>query len=98
MRAADIKKALKAEPFEPMRIGLSDGRSVLIRHPDQVVVSERYLFVGLATLERSPPLATPESGDAVARDGMWVNLLHVVSVESDDGAARKPKRKPRKKR
>jgi len=72
---------LKAEPFRPVRLGLSDGRSVLIRHPDQVVVSERYLFVGLAKLERSRPLATPSTGEAIAKDGLFVNLLHVATIE-----------------
>ena len=81
MRAADIKKLLKTEPFEPIRLGLSDGRSVLIKHPDQVVVSQHYLYVGLARLDTSPPLATPTSGDAIAKDWLWVNLLHVVTIE-----------------
>ncbi|MCH8153249.1 MAG: hypothetical protein IH830_12865 [Planctomycetes bacterium] len=98
MRATDIKNLLKTEPFAPIRVGLSDGRSVLIRHPDQAVVSERHLFVGLAKVQRSRPLATPRSGDVFAPDWLLVNLLQITSVEPDDGAARKPKRKPRKKR
>ncbi|MEW6251209.1 MAG: hypothetical protein AB1716_11220 [Planctomycetota bacterium] len=88
MIAADLRKILKAEPFEPVRLGLSDGRSVLIRHPDQVVVSERHVYVGLAQVERSRPLTTPRKADAIPKDWLWLSILHVVSVEPVDGQTR----------
>jgi hypothetical protein len=93
MRPADIRKLIKAEPFQPIRMALYDGRSELIRHPDQAVVSERCVFIGLATIERSGPLATPTSGDAIAQDWILLNLLQITSVEPDNGARRRPKRK-----
>ena len=96
MRSADLKKLLKLEPSAPIRLGLSDGRSVVVRHPDQVVLAERHLLVGLATIERSGPLATPRSRAAIARDWIIVNLLHIVGVEPTDGTSAKPKRKPRR--
>jgi hypothetical protein len=96
MRPNDLKKLLKAEPFAPIRLGLSDGRSVLIRHPDQAVVAERHVLVGLATIERSGPLATPRSSTAVARDWLIVNLLHIAVVESVDAANARARRKPRR--
>ena len=34
MRPTDLKKLLRTEPFSPLRLGLSDGRAVVIRHPD----------------------------------------------------------------
>ncbi|MCH7632054.1 MAG: hypothetical protein IIB59_02475 [Planctomycetes bacterium] len=88
MRPADIKKLLKTEPFSPLRLGLSDGRAVIIRHPDQVVVAERHLLVGLARIARSTPLQTPRTGGAVARDWLIVNLLHIATIEPDNGTAR----------
>ncbi|MHC4082423.1 MAG: hypothetical protein ACYS15_09130 [Planctomycetota bacterium] len=87
MRAEDVRRFLQTRPFEPIRVGLSDGRSVLIRHPDQAVVSNRYLLVGVTEIGRSKPLVTPESSDTVAREAFWVNLLQVVSVKPDDAAA-----------
>lgn len=84
MIARDLRKLLKAEPFQAVRLGLSDGRSVLIRHPDQVVVSDRYVYVGLARLERSAPLATPRRPDALPKDWLWINILHVTMVEPAD--------------
>jgi hypothetical protein len=96
MRPEEIRKLLKVQPFEPIRLGLSDGRSILIRHPDQVVVAERHLLIGLAQLERSGPLSTPSSGDAIARDWVILNLLHLTTIEPADGTTgRTPARRKR---
>ncbi len=96
MRAKDIKEMLKAQPFSPVLIGLSDGRSILVRHPDQVVVSDRFLFAGLTRLRRSQPQQTPATSEEVAREGVFVNLLQITTVEVVNGNGRKPRRtKPR---
>lgn len=86
MRANDLHVLLRAKPFEPIRIGLSDGRSILIRHPDQAVVAERHLLVGLTKIEQSRPLTTPKSAHAIARDWIIVNLLQITAIELEDGA------------
>ena len=96
MRASDLRTIIKTEPFEPVSIGLSDGRSVIVRHPDQVVISDRYLYVGLAKIKRSRPLATPKSGEEIAKDFLWVNLLQVATVEPLDHNGRK--KTPRKRK
>ena len=88
MVAQDLRKLLKAEPFEPVRLGLSAGRSVLIRHPDQVVVSDRHVYVGLAQLERSAPLATPRR--CVAQRLGVDQHPHVVSVEIGPAWSKNP--------
>lgn len=89
MWAADIKKLLKAEPFEPIRLALSDGRSVLVRHPDQAVVAERHILIGLATVDQRRNLATPRSGDTIALDWLIVNLLHITTIEPANGVGRR---------
>ena len=93
MRPNDLKKLLKSEPFEPIMLALSDGRSVTIRHPNQAVVSERHVLVGLASIERSGPLRTPSTGKAIARDWIIVNLLHIASIEPAGANGRKPRRR-----
>ena len=93
MRPEEFRKLLRARPFEPLRIGLSDGRSVLVRHPDQVVVAERHLLVGLAKLERSRPLATPRNGDAIAKDWLIINLLQITAIEPESGVNGRPRTK-----
>jgi hypothetical protein len=35
MRPDEIKKLLKVDRFVPLRIALTDGRSVLVGHPDR---------------------------------------------------------------
>lgn len=85
---------MKRRPFTPIQIGLTDGRSVLVRHPDQAVVTHRSLFVGLAGLSRSKPLATPGDADTIARDWLLVDLLHVASVEPVNGSPARRRRKP----
>ena len=98
MVARDLRKLLKAEPFVPVRMGLSDGRPVLILHPDQVVVSDRHVYVGLAQLERSAPLATPGRADALPKDWLWISILHVVSAEPANGRSSSRRRLPPRRR
>jgi len=95
MIAGDLRKVLKKEPFEPVRLCMSDGRAVVIRHSDQVVVSDRHVYVGLATLESSARLATPKDGDAIGKDWLWISILHVASVEPVNGHAKSMRKKPR---
>lgn len=68
-------------PFEPIEVALSDGRSVIIRHPDQVVVSERHLIVGVAQVRRTRLLSTPSRSESIAKDWLLVNLVHIVTGE-----------------
>jgi hypothetical protein len=97
MRADQFRKLLRAEPFEPLRIARADDRSVLVRHPDQVVVAERHLLVGLARLERSRPLATPARADSIAKDWLIINLVQVTAIESANGSNGRPRvKRPRR--
>ena len=80
MRASEFQRVLRTQPFEPLRVHLSDGRSIVIRHPDQVVVSERYLYIGLGGRRNGEP-ATPAQRDTITSDFVWVNLMQVTTVE-----------------
>ena len=90
MRPDDIRKILRVDQFVPLRIGLADRRSVLVRHPDQVFVAERHLLIGLATLERSEPLMTPSNGDRVVKDWMIVNMVQITGIEPEKKRNGKP--------
>ena len=98
MRPEEIKRLLKASPFEPVRVALADGRSVLIRHPDQVVVADRHLLVGLAKIERSRPMATPTKGEAIAKDWLILNLLTITAIEPEGTANGRPKGNQKRKK
>ncbi len=98
MRPDEIRKLLRVDEFGPLRIGLSDGRSVLVRHPDQVFVAERHLLVGLAVLERTRPLVTPSTGDRVVKDWMIINLVQITGIEPVESLNGKIKKKSPKRR
>lgn len=93
MIAQDLRKVLKKEPFKPVRLCLSDERAVVIRHPDQVVVSDRHVYVGLATLESSSRLSTPKDGETIGKDWLWISIFHVAAVEPVNGYSGHSKRR-----
>lgn len=81
MNREDLRRVVRQQPFEPLELVLSDGRTVVLRHPDQVVITHRTVFVGLVELQgRHRRLASPARGDAVAKDYLWLDLMHVVSA------------------
>lgn len=47
MRPNEIQKQLKAQPFVPMRIHISDGSHYDIRHPEMVIVSHMVISVAV---------------------------------------------------
>lgn len=85
MQADEVRVLLKARPFEPIELGLSDGRKVLIRHPDQAAVSNRKVFVGLAKIHQPRRLASPTDGDEIAKDWILIDVVHIVSAEPVNG-------------
>jgi len=95
MQRDEIVYRLREKPFEPIQLWLSDGRVVTIRHPDQAVVTNRKIIVGLAHIRRGTKLITPADGNTVAKDWMMVDLLHVVSIEPVDGKPTARKRRTR---
>jgi hypothetical protein len=92
MRAEDIRTLLRKEPFEPLGLGLSDGRGVLVKHPDQVVVARRHVIVGIAQVRRSHGrLSTPRDGGAIAKDWKLIDRMHIVRVEPANGRDATPR-------
>lgn len=46
MDIAGVREALHKEPFEPFTIGLADGRTLPVPHPDFVALTPRRVIVG----------------------------------------------------
>jgi hypothetical protein len=63
---------LHRQPFVPLRVHLTDGKTYEIRHPEMAMVTSREVYVGRE--ETSP-------GSGIARGLDLVSLLHVVRVE-----------------
>jgi hypothetical protein len=88
----DLREVLREQPFEPIEVGLTDGRSILVRHPDQVIVTHRKAIFGLAQIKNGRKhLRTPDNDDRLVKDWLMIDLLHVVSAEPVAG--RRPKRR-----
>ena len=63
---------LHRQPFVPLRIYLTHGKTYDVRHPEMAIVTSREVYVGRQ--ETSP-------GSGIARGFDLVSLLHVVRVE-----------------
>lgn len=77
MLPAEVREALRKQPFEPFRIRLSSGQSYEVRHPEFAMVTRTSVFVGIPEGRREfPPRA------------IQCSLLHVAALEPINGADR----------
>ncbi len=83
MRADELRQLLDRRPFEPIRLHISSGQTVDIKHPEMAFVTRSLVVVGVTT-----------SDERVADYAVHYNLLHVVKIEPLDGT--KPKRRKAK--
>jgi len=89
MRVDRIKSLLRKQPFRPIKLSLTDGRNIDIRHPEQVLVTARDLFIAVSSRPASRKrIATPSTGDEFAEDWIIVDAIHVVAAEPANGARR----------
>ena len=85
MRAAELRVLLDRRPFEPIRLHISSGQTVDIKHPELAVVTRSLVFVGVT-----------DSNERVADYGVFYNLLHVVKIEPLNDTKPKRRKPPRK--
>ena len=70
MRAEDIVGLIKAQPFAPFRVHLTDGRTYDIDHPELVRVSRTYLEIGI-----------PSRREGIMDRFELCSLLHIVRID-----------------
>ena len=70
MDAEKLVEAVKRQPFSPVRLHLSDGSHYDITHPDQIMVTRRWSYVGLR-----------QSGEPVFEDNAVIDNLHVTRID-----------------
>jgi len=75
MRPEDVLEHLRKQPFEPIRIFMSDGARFDVRHPDMCVVSRSTLYIGI------PDPRTKGVAMRVAHCA----LIHVTRIEPVNG-------------
>ncbi len=77
MRPDDILELLRAQPFEPFRICLTDGATYDIRHPDMAIVQRSRVTVAVPG---------PRGPDGPAERTVNCALLHITRTEALNGA------------
>ena len=72
LRPEKLRDELRRQPFVPLRVYLTDGKTYDIRHPEMAMVTSQEVYIGRE--ETSP-------GSGVARECDSDSLLHVVRVD-----------------
>ncbi len=80
MRSEDIRDRLKKQPFQPIRLYLSDGAQYDIRHPDMLMVGRSELILGLPP---GKPNANPN--EELPERFASIDPIHVVRIEPING-------------
>jgi len=78
MRPDDVLQLLRARPFQPFRISLSDGKQYEVRHPEIAIVSRSTVLIGIPG-SRGP--------DGPVEQVVTCALLHITRMELVDGAS-----------
>ena len=70
-KSEQIHTLLKNTPFEPFRMYLSDDAHYDVRHPEQILLSQRTAYVGVGP-----------NGDGPFQRVALVSLVHVTRIDS----------------
>lgn len=73
MRVPDFRELLKASPFEPFRVHVSDGSHYDVRHPDLIVLFTHKIHVLVP--------AKNSKEDKVFERFHQVSLVHITRIE-----------------
>ncbi|MGD0519133.1 MAG: hypothetical protein ABSA26_16480 [Thermoguttaceae bacterium] len=76
MRPDDVLQLLRARPFKPFRISLSDGQQYEIRHPEIAIVSRSTVLVGIPG---------PRGPDGPVEKVVTCALVHITRMEVLNG-------------
>lgn len=86
MTPYEIKAQLRTQPFQGIRIYISDGESYEVTHPDMVLVTTSIVQIALPPLDRH---GIPTGGS------VYVDPVHVTRIQPLNGK-RRPSRKARR--
>lgn len=77
MRPEDILRFLRARPFEPFRIYMSDGSTFDIKHPELALVERSTVLVGVPG---------PQGPDGPLERTVFCALMHITRAEKVNGS------------
>jgi hypothetical protein len=72
MRPQDILEHLRVQPFRPIRVTLTDGRTYDVVHPELAMVGHSTVAIGLPR---------PNAREPVYDRLLTVSLLHIMQIE-----------------
>jgi hypothetical protein len=79
MTPYEIKSQLRTQPFQGIRIYISDGESYEVTHPDMVLVTTSIVQIALPPLDRH---GIPTGGS------VYIDPVHVTRVQPLNGKRR----------
>ena len=75
MRPEELRTLLRREPFVPIRIHLTDGKTYDIKHPEMALLTRSTVEIGLEG----------QDGSGIADDVVYCSLVHIVRVDNLNG-------------
>ncbi|MFL5340347.1 MAG: hypothetical protein ACJ8F7_09355 [Gemmataceae bacterium] len=75
--ATDISTRLRGQPFTPVRIVTTTGETYDVTHSDLVVVTRRFLEVGMPS----------EEGPSIAEQVTRIAIIHVTELRDLPGVS-----------
>lgn len=79
MRPADILQLVRARPFQPFRVSISDGTEFDVRHPELAIVGRSVVVIGIPG---------PDGPNGPVERFVNCALVHITRTELIDGAGR----------
>ncbi len=74
MRPDEISAHLRRQPFQPIRVVVSDGSSYDVRHPEMMFVTRREVVIGLDV-----------GDDRIPERSAYCDPMHITQIEPIDG-------------
>jgi len=85
MRPDEVRAHLKAEPFQPIRVHISDGASYDVPHPEFMIVTRATVAV-----------AVDLADDGLAERLVYIDPIHITRITPIDGKKSTRRRKSSK--
>lgn len=84
MRADDIRSHLRRQPFQPIRVYISDGSKYDVRHPELMLVTRTEVVIAL-----------DPGSDKVPEHKVFCDPVHITQIEPVNGHRKRQVRRKR---
>ncbi len=84
MRPNDIRAQLRKQPFEPIRLYVSDGATYDVRHPEMALVGQTEVIIAIKV-----------GKDELPAKFAFVDPVHITRIEPLNGTKTRRTKKPK---